>query len=134
MKLLYESIGKMSGAELQEEFLTIQIGLALPNNHFMYELLEESIRLLMPSGVLRHDRDFYKSSVCYKTINEIFIKRPKILSINDLEFGFVIWLVACGFSITAFVIEVSYVYLKYTIMQITGLIYLLNFIKNLNTY
>lgn len=39
-------------------------------------------------------------------------KEPKVFEVEDLKFGFMVWLAACGVSVIAFLIEVSYVFAK----------------------
>lgn len=59
-------------------------------------------------------------------------KEPKVFAIADLEFGFIVWLVACGISLTVFLIEFSYVYakrnIKKFIRELSGLYAFIRFI------
>lgn len=64
---------------------------------------------------------------------------PQVFSIEDLKFGFFVWLAACGISISAFSVEIFYDFLKKVkscavkcVREFIGLIYLLDFFPNQN--
>lgn len=52
-------------------------------------------------------------------------KEPKEFSLDDLWFGFSIWLIACGISTSVFIMEVLIFWTRYWVQNITGMIVLL---------
>lgn len=49
---------------------------------------------------------------------------PKVFSIDDLHFGFVVWLVTCSIALAAFLGELTLVAINNGVLRIAELIYL----------
>jgi len=69
---------------------------------FYFRMLNKVISNLIPTGIMSHlVENFYSKKIKFKRIG----KDPKILNVDDLAFGFNIWLGFCAISVVAFVIE-----------------------------
>lgn len=71
-------------------------------NSFLFPLLDDTISKLISTGMAQkiffnfgERKDFHEPP-----------KEPKILMIEDLFFGFLIWKICCGISITIFLGEI----------------------------
>lgn len=97
---------------LKEVYMTSLIGVAAPKNHFLFDALESTIQLLIPAGVPQYMWTFHYntffSSYRYKEKKK---KQPKVLSFDNLSFGFVVWLNVCGAATFCFFVELLYFYL-----------------------
>lgn len=89
---------------LNQKLMVIPSGMKLPMNHFMNEYIIEAVRGLTSGGIISHLFDFHNELIYGKEVP--VIKVPKVLSIEDLSFGFVIWFIACGVSVTVFLAEI----------------------------
>jgi hypothetical protein len=101
---------------LEERLYTLSLAFALPRNHFMYHLNEKVIQNLQASGVIKKHMD-YRSALCYMPY-EPKEWEPKVFKLNDLLFGFYIWLVACGVSSAVMAVEWTWVHGKRTTIRI----------------
>lgn len=91
--------------------MTTSIGVGVPRNHFLFHSLERTMQLIIPAGIPQylwtfHYDTFFKIHK-YKKIRK---KVPKVLSVDDLSFGFVVWLFVCGIAVTCFLSEMVYFY------------------------
>jgi len=86
----------------------------------LYPYFEEIMDKLIPSGIPQYLPDFHALLMYgnYETINE---KMPKVLTLNDLSFGFILWMIACGMSMIGFVGEILIFYLSRILKNIVGL-------------
>lgn len=73
-------------------------------NSILYPIFEDVMRKLIPSGIPQYLPDFHSFLLHGKFVN-LDENEPKVLSYDDLSFGFVLWLFACGVSIIGFFIE-----------------------------
>lgn len=114
-----------------------QTGLGMRRNSILYPIFENVMRKLIPSGIPKFLPESYLFLVNGNNENKAD-SQPKVLSVNNLAFGFILWLVACGISILGFVGE-KIVYLvigsNYSynlwIRDFIGLVLLLYFIPKL---
>ncbi|KAG5669302.1 hypothetical protein PVAND_017190 [Polypedilum vanderplanki] len=74
------------------------------NNLIIYEL-NKLLNQLIPSGIPKYLSD-YGFWLKFRPRDEVIVDTKKILSLNDLEFGFVIWLVSISIAILVFVVEI----------------------------
>ena len=70
-------------------------------------------------GIIQHLIEFYTWSLYYTEV-EKEQTNPIVLSLDDLAFGFYIWLITFGFSILGFIAE--YLVDKMNILRILGII------------
>jgi hypothetical protein len=115
----------LSGGEFQKRIIDEPMqetfcGVDFPRNHKFYENFNRKITQLYEAGITeRYSKHYYhlldlkyyeRPRLIHKkyletTWRKSFIKEPKILSMRDLEFGFVIWLGSLVFPLIAFVLE-----------------------------
>jgi hypothetical protein len=92
---------------LQDVLIRIPAGFSTFQNQFIFALLEQTTKLLIPTGIVQHFHgiwDDFKNKQKFDYDQKI----PKILSVNDLSFGFVIWLYACSVASVGFSFEWIY--------------------------
>ena len=80
-----------------------------PNN-FIFKLMNATMICLIEAGIPQYHLNYlmdFDMMALPETPSE-----PSILSIYDLEFGFVTWLIACGISIGAFLAELLWHFMK----------------------
>jgi hypothetical protein len=131
------------GLLLKEVMHTLQEGIALSNNFFMFDLIDEVIESLQTTGTLQfmknnHEYQRKVQIVFRMSKHKNFAASQKQLTINDLEYGFVIWLIACAVSIGAFLMEILGFaalkiinWIKRCLKNLLGYILFLIIVKNL---
>lgn len=120
---------------LKERFLSVPVGIGLVKNHFLFHLLEEVVQGLTTGGITQHLWKFYREVDL--SLPKVQPHGPSVLSLDDLSFGFLIWLVACGVAFGAFFMEIFYFwmvkfyyFMKEKIKQLIGIILLLTLLIN----
>jgi hypothetical protein len=73
-------------------------------NSFIYEILNEILQKTIPFGIPQYLMNFHYLTL-FKHYEVSSDKNPKVLTIDDLSFGFVLWLGACGISLIGFLYE-----------------------------
>lgn len=124
------------------ELFTILKGIGVYHNNHAYWKLEKVMRNLIPSGIPQHIRKSifdvrFKYSVDpvkipSKLLN--LVTSPKVFSLEDLSFEFVIWLVSISVAVAVFMIEVAYVFGKKCVINLTGLYFFLKLLTSLRNY
>jgi hypothetical protein len=104
---------------------------AMVKNSILYPYFEEVMDKLIPSGIPQYLPDFHAYLLYgnYENSEENF---PKILTIDDLSFGFILWLIACGISICGFLGEIVVILVIKILKDAMGLLLLLNSLKKLS--
>ena len=110
---------------------TIPGGIGMLRNSILYPIFDEVMRNLIPSGIPQYLQIFY-SKLLFGTYEELNEKTPQVLTLNDLAFGFLLWLAACSVSIAAFVGEILRHRLVKMTNQCIGLYILLIMIRKRN--
>ncbi|KAG5680218.1 hypothetical protein PVAND_009743 [Polypedilum vanderplanki] len=89
---------------IKETVFTIPSGFGMQRNHYLYEVIEEVLKPMIESGILKHmsDYSFWLFSRRYNE-NKTW---PKVLALGDLSYGFNIWLITCSFAIVVFFWEI----------------------------
>ncbi|KAG5669463.1 hypothetical protein PVAND_017350 [Polypedilum vanderplanki] len=90
---------------MNNEGITDVFGFTLPGDNILKVHLNEIISQLIPSGIIQHLNEF---GIWY-FFRRLFIEEEdsrRILSMTDLEFGFVLWLASLSLPITCFIIEI----------------------------
>ncbi|KAG5669524.1 hypothetical protein PVAND_017411 [Polypedilum vanderplanki] len=96
---------KNSLSIMDNERITELMGFSLFGNNILQVHLNDIISQLIPSGIIQHLNEF---GVWY-FFRRLFIEDEdsrRILSMTDLEFGFVIWIISLSLPITCFIIEI----------------------------
>lgn len=102
------------------KFVDGSMNLGIARNSILYESLNEILEKLGPSGIFQHLIN-YDPSVDYPIFDSAIEKPPRILTLDDLSFGFVLWLVACCISIVGFAVEVTEYNLRILIKNMVGI-------------
>jgi hypothetical protein len=78
--------------------------MAMTKNSFIANLLYETVDKYLPSGIFQHlcEEGVWR---IYKFRDKLVEEKRRILSMSDLEFGFVLWLGACGLATVVFIFE-----------------------------
>lgn len=103
----YESARKVaSNWYTYSDFIveTTQCGLGMLKNHFFLEQLDKVIQRLVQAGIM-------EKLIVKKIGNSkmfVSLKSPKRFSVDNLSYGFVIWLGFCGISFAAFCFELFF--------------------------
>jgi hypothetical protein len=96
---------------LKETFYTSQAGFAFLPNYFMFDLIDEVIERLLTTGTFQFLwKNYYhqlKVQVSFSSeeLKNLDSSRNK-LTIDDLEYGFVIWMISIAVAVGAFLLEV----------------------------
>lgn len=89
-------------------------------NSFIYEFLDDFLQKTIPFGIPQYLMSFHYFML-FKHYEVLNVKEPKVLTIDDLSFGFVLWLGACGISLITFLIELFMLKLRRIIRNLIGL-------------
>ncbi|KAG5668298.1 hypothetical protein PVAND_016245 [Polypedilum vanderplanki] len=90
---------------IKETVFTVNVGYGLVSFHYLYDSIESTIQWLLQAGIPQ----FWYELNHWHIYKRIYIPSspPKdVLTLNDLNYGFNIWLIACAISIFQFFIEV----------------------------
>ena len=89
---------------LKQPLFTIQVGIGLLPNHFLYDLTNDVVQRFISTGIIQYFYEYYTWLLFYTEISNQETG-PQVLSYDDLAFGFHIWIVMCCISSTGFMIE-----------------------------
>lgn len=115
---VYDKHFPCSGGFLGEMLYSSLGGVVFPQYNFLYELADETIQLLLSNGILKHslhmthyevEVKMYQISLKHKFINN---EKSRVLKIDDLSYGFILWMFAIIISSIVFLTELSTFYLK----------------------
>jgi hypothetical protein len=108
-KSLYYDIAATQGRiakRLVRNILPVEMNsIYFPPNHDFFEVFDEKIQQLFTAGIVNHFVDEYKKYENLKRYKHLYPDGPRVLSLMDLEAGFVIWLASISFAMVVFVIE-----------------------------
>jgi hypothetical protein len=104
------------------------LGICTMRNNFGFGLLNKTMTELVQGGILQHFLKYIKEYE-FRPIPEED-PGPKVLSVGDLEFGFITWLIACGICVLAFLMEILWWFLKRKFRELVGLYLLLKLLQN----
>jgi hypothetical protein len=94
---------------IKERFVLAMMGIQFPRNHKFFEIFNRKLQEMATAGLIEHSASSYLSWLkpnCYKKYRLKFENDdPKVLSLKDLEAGFVIWLSFICLSVFVFVLE-----------------------------
>lgn len=134
---VFESIFEKMPRKINTELFTNLKGIAVYQNNHAYWMVEKVMRFLVPSGIPQHIRNTifdvsFKYSANPIKVPSGFINvvtSPKVFSLEDLKFGFIIWLGSITVALTAFVLELIYCYGMICFKNFVGLYYFLILFK-----
>lgn len=105
-------------------------GIGVWRHNHAYWLMEETMRKIVPAGIPQFVRNRVFEFL-FKETREENTKIPQVLTVNDLKFGFVTWLITCLIAVIAFVVELIWFYGIKGLRITLGLIC---FLRNLKSY
>lgn len=124
---------RVSGIKLNEKLITNSVSFVISRNNFIFELAELVIERLIQAGITKHLFEYQCFLEKATRVDEITIKNPEVLTINDLSFGFFIWLSACGVTLTVFLCEILFFLVivkgRMLVLKIIGLVCFLRLLK-----
>lgn len=125
---ILESDYELQTIPLKEQLFTVNTGIGLIRNHFLFHLTDEVIQRTTSFGIPQFLDKLYMELLYHKRISTPV--GPQILNIHDLSFGFIIWLIACSISCFVFVAELLHYNFKVFSSQMIGLIFFLKLLMN----
>lgn len=125
-----DSIFHVKAHKLKERLMAIPLVFGTGINDQIFWLLNEVMEGLINGGIVQHSLKFHKDFLFPIHPEEEI--GPSVLSLNDLSFGFYIWLGSCGIAVLAFLSELFVVFckkfLKY-LKKLLGLYLMLKILK-----
>jgi hypothetical protein len=91
---------------LNEPFFTIPVSMITVPNHFLFHAINEVMDRIIPAGIPQHWYNFQMWDRIIRRMKTRILEDLQSLTLDDWGFGFVLWLVACGISTVAFLIEI----------------------------
>lgn len=110
---------KVRSIKLRENLYSNYLGLAVLENNFIYHLMQDVIEQLIPSGIPQYLLKFY-DWVHSRDKRYIFVKIPKVLTLKDLEFGFLCWAAACCATAMMLMLEIIFKNISNLFMNFLG--------------
>jgi hypothetical protein len=115
--------------QLKEILFSSQSCFMFPKNFFMLDLVDDAVQQLLSTGMIQHLKE-----------NNERLNRPKrqdpkglqVLSVEDLKYGFIIWLVTCGVSLAAFLTEILVKFIWEVLKKFCGIMVILIGLKGMN--
>ncbi|KAG5679491.1 hypothetical protein PVAND_009055 [Polypedilum vanderplanki] len=105
---------------MKNERLTKTVHISMMRVNIISQPLDDVIDELIPSGILQHEND-YGMWYMHRPV-DVEVKDPKrILSMSDLEFGFVTFLGVLSLSIVVFICELHALYVRRQLRKLLGL-------------
>lgn len=104
------SKGKLLHRILKERLYLMMSGMMFPINHKLFESFDKKLQQLMTGGIIDHYREYYHEYSSPKRYDYLYPVKPKVLSLQLLEAGFVVWLVSLLLSVIVFILELIFGY------------------------
>lgn len=100
---------------LEEQINFAPDGVCVHHESFFAQLSHKVSSDLISSGIIQHQFNYFLDFEIKPLVD--LPKGPKVFAIEDLKFGFIVWLIACGISLIAFAGEFLYKGLKVKILR-----------------
>lgn len=82
----------------------VLMSLSVNQHSFLYNTFNEVMEKIVPAGIPQYLYKFHQEQM-YKIYEPEADGSPKVLTFDDLSFGFVLWLGTCGVSLAGFLLE-----------------------------
>lgn len=107
---------------LSEQVTSRVTGIGLPSVDLFSDIVDGFLKRLVPMGILNHLIDYhtwilYRNGI-YKAVDE----DPKVLTMDDLSFGFILWLIACVISTIGYLLEIARFKMRKKVRTLIGLV------------
>jgi hypothetical protein len=89
-------------------------------NNMLVNQVDDVLNRFTEAGIEKHIQDYFDWLTVKPHVEEVIDTR-RILSMSDLEFGFVIWLVVCSASLVVFIYEINSLRLRRKMRTLIGL-------------
>ncbi|KAG5676176.1 hypothetical protein PVAND_006025 [Polypedilum vanderplanki] len=119
---------KKSLAIMKNEGMSKMSALYMSSNNILLDYLNYFLNRLIPAGIPQFLAK-YGFWFLYRPADFEILDPRRILSMNDLEFGFVLWLIACFLSFYVFVCELYSLYVRRQFRILLGLYEFLRVIR-----
>lgn len=80
-------------------------------HNFLYGLADETLQKLLSNGIIRHSIKLSEYNTNLKAFETKEVQSSNHFSLNDLSYGFNLWIFAFLISYIAFMVELSWFYL-----------------------
>lgn len=120
---MFRSIMQTPPNVMAEKIKVANYGICTRNLNFATQLTVDVMLKLVPTGIPQHIYN-HMMTFEFRPLLAPPIK-PRVFSVGDLEFGFVVWLIACAISTVTFFLELLFAYLRKIIINYIGLFWLL---------
>jgi hypothetical protein len=90
---------------LEEVMYENVVGLTLSIHHYLYSYIANVTQRLVEAGIVQSWYDFYQF-VNFRVVLDPVDTNPKVLTLEKLSFGFIIFLGACGVAVAVFICEI----------------------------
>ncbi|CAG9806530.1 unnamed protein product [Chironomus riparius] len=109
---LYQNHFPTSGGFLKEDLYSFISGFMMFHFHFLFELTDVTVQALITGGIIQHSfamEEFSMNHAIYaESITVLNTKqKPKVLTVDDLSYGFTLWLVALMITLIVFLLELT---------------------------
>jgi hypothetical protein len=91
---------------LEEVMYESALGVFMPLNHYLFSFIENAAQRFVEAGIIQWWYEFSKFVEYHGSFVDPEVKEPHVLTLRVLSFGFIIWLIACGFAFVVFLCEV----------------------------
>jgi hypothetical protein len=125
--MYFKNLFKFTPGLLDESIGHHEYGIRVYKNNYMYQNIEQTMQRIIEAGIPEAHLKFIMDTVLYSQPQEPY--EPKVFGLKDLEFGFVVWLCACFFAITVFVIEWIWPKFVKFVRNLVGRMIILNFVR-----
>ncbi|KAG5679497.1 hypothetical protein PVAND_009061 [Polypedilum vanderplanki] len=105
---------------MKNERLTKPCTFTMMRYNIMTQPVDNIISKLMPSGILQH-QSYYDIWYLYRPVEVEVKDSRRVLSMSDLEFGFVIFLGVLSLSIIVFICELHVLHVRRQLRKLLGL-------------
>jgi hypothetical protein len=105
MKLV-RTIKRNKLLKLNQNIISIPISFGITKFTFLLSAANQIIPWFLQAGIIENLNHFDDAAPTFE-FDEV-----KVLSLNDLEFGFVLWLAACALSLIIFLLEIVFKLLR----------------------
>lgn len=115
---VFKAFGQNIPRIIDEKIEFTPFAVNVPKDSFGSALVIETMKYLVGGGVPQQLFHLFFDFELMPMLDDE--PEPRVFSLNDLGFGFVVWLIACGISVLAFVCEILYIYLKNLCIYLCG--------------
>jgi hypothetical protein len=98
-------------------------------NSFIYDTISQIMHKLVPAGIPQYLIKYHEFNM-FKVFVPVTLSSLRVLGLQDLEYGFVLWLGACGISTFGFLLENLWFKFRSFLRNCLGLWILLTFLNN----